>query len=262
MYTSDALDSYRIILADNNRDYLRLITEFIAETHLFEIIDYAFDGRQAVELTCKYRPDMLLLDLIMPVLDGFAVLEELYQSGYSTNTKVVMTSAVSLDYIMKKAESYNVDYVFLKPFKKEVFKKRLVEIMNRQSAGINDNRDWHENNPDLIVTKHIKEIGITANVKGYHYLRDAILMVHENFELLSRLTAGLYLSVAQKHNSTPQRVERAMRHAIETAWNRGNIGTLEEFFGYTILETRGKPTNGEFIAMLADKLNTELKLVD
>lgn len=261
MNKSDNDRMYRVLLADNNRDYLRLLFDFLSETKSFEIIDYAFDGRQALELTYKHMPDMLLLDLIMPVLDGFAVLEELYQSGYNASTKVVMTSAVGLDFIMKKAESYNVDYVFLKPFDKEVFKKRLVELMNNKTTEKFHDR-VNSNNPDSIVTNHIKTVGITANVKGYHYLRDAILMVHEDFELLSRLTSGLYASVAKKHNSTPQRVERAMRHAIEAAWNRGNIKTLEEFFGYTILETRGKPTNGEFIAMLADKLNTELKHVD
>jgi two-component system response regulator (stage 0 sporulation protein A) len=119
-----------------------------------------------------------------------------------------------------------------------------------------------EPRPDDIVTRHIKTVGITANVKGYYYLRDAILMVHDDFDLMSHLTAGLYARVADKHNSTPQRVERAMRHAIETAWNRGDIKVLEEFFGYTILDSKGKPTNGEFIAMLADKLSTELKYVD
>ena len=113
-----------------------------------------------------------------------------------------------------------------------------------------------------MVTSHIKAIGITANIRGYHYLREAILLVHENFDLMNQLTTSLYVSVAKKYNSTPQRVERAMRHAIETAWNKGNIEVLENFFGYTILDTKGKPTNGEFIAMLADKLNTELKYVD
>lgn len=251
---------FSVILADNNRDYLRILSDFLSETKAFRIIDYAFDGRQALELVQKYKPDLLLLDLIMPLLDGFAVLEELYKSGYNESTKVVMTSAVGMDFIMKKAASYNVDYVFLKPFEKEVFQKRLIELMNNKTTDKFDSRQRYA--PDSIVTKHIKTVGITANVKGYHYLRDAILMVHEDFNLLSRLTTGLYASVAKKHNSTPQRVERAMRHAIEAAWNRGNIKTLEEFFGYTILETRGKPTNGEFIAMLADKLNTELKYVD
>ena len=151
---------------------------------------------------------------------------------------------------------------FLKPFEKEVFKKRIVEIMtynidNRKSFGENVKADAND-----VVTKHIKAVGITANIRGYHYLREAILLVHDNFDLMSQLTTGLYVSVAKKYNSTPQRVERAMRHAIETAWNKGNIEILEDFFGYTILDTKGKPTNGEFIAMLADKLNTELKYVD
>lgn len=251
---------YRAVLADSNRDYLKLLSSFLEEVGIFFIEEYAFDGRQAFELTMKYRPDILILDLIMPVLDGFAVLEELAKSGYDGETKVVMTSAVSLDFIMKKAESYSVDYIFIKPFDKDVFKKRISQIMERQ-GGVSPG-EIYKTDPSFVVTKHIKSIGITANIMGYHYLREAILLVHEDFELMSRLTTGLYVSVAQKYNSTPQRVERAMRHAIETAWNKGNVEVLENFFGYTILDTKGKPTNGEFIAMLADMLNTELKYVD
>jgi len=251
-----------VILADSNRDYLRLVSSFLMETNEFEIIDFAFDGRQAYDLTRAHKPDLLVVDLIMPILDGFAVLEELGRDGFYAETKVVMTSAVNLDFVLKKAECYNVDYVFLKPFDKEVFKRRVLELM---AYVIPDTRIFGsrtEPDPSQIVTDHIKKVGITANIKGYYYLRDAILLVHEDFELMSHLTTGLYKCVANKHKSTPQRVERAMRHAIETAWNRGNIEVLEDFFGYTILDTKGKPTNGEFIAMLADKLNTELKYVD
>jgi two-component system, response regulator, stage 0 sporulation protein A len=251
---------FRALLADNNRDYLRLISGFLEETGVFSIEEYAFDGRQALELTMGLKPDILVLDLIMPFLDGFAVLEELGRNSYEGNTKVVMTSAVSLDFIMKKSESYEIDYIFLKPFDKEIFKRRILEIMACKKAEAVSREA--RSDPGYVVTKHIKAVGITANIKGYHYLREAILLVHDNFELMSQLTTGLYVSVAEKYNSTPQRVERAMRHAIETAWNKGNVKVLEDFFGYTILDTKGKPTNGEFIAMLADKLNTELKYVD
>ena len=252
---------FRTLLADNNRDYLRLVADYLNGTGQFIIEDYAFDGRQAYDLTRSLKPDLLVLDLLMPILDGFAVLEELAANGYNEETRVVMTSAVSLDFVLKKAQSYHVDYVFIKPFEKEVFKRRLVELMTQEKEA---SPEYGRTDPraDDIVTRHIKQVGITANVKGYHYLRDAILLVHDDFDLMNRLTAGLYATVADKYNSTPQRVERAMRHAIETAWNRGNIKVLEEFFGYTILDTKGKPTNGEFIAMLADKLNTELKYVD
>lgn len=252
---------YRAVLADSNRDYLKLLSSFLDETGMFAIEDYAFDGRQAYEHAMQHKPDLLVIDLIMPVLDGFAVMEELTKNGYDGG-KVVMTSAVSLDFIFKKAENYGIDYFFIKPFEKDVFKKRIVELMEckrpeRESIGNTLNADAGD-----VVTNHIKAIGITANIRGYHYLREAILLVHENFDLMNQLTTNLYVSVAKKYNSTPQRVERAMRHAIETAWNKGNIEVLENFFGYTILDTKGKPTNGEFIAMLADKLNTELKYVD
>jgi two-component system response regulator (stage 0 sporulation protein A) len=237
-----------------------MVADYLGETGLFVVEEYAFDGREALELTRELKPDLLVLDLLLPQLDGFAVMEELAAGGYNAPTKVTMTSLVGLDFVLKKAESYHVDYVFIKPFEKEVFKRRLVEIMSDDSGAVETRPA--EPRPDDIVTRHIKTVGITANVKGYYYLRDAILMVHDDFDLMSHLTAGLYARVADKHNSTPQRVERAMRHAIETAWNRGDIKVLEEFFGYTILDSKGKPTNGEFIAMLADKLSTELKYVD
>ena len=250
---------FTAILADNNRDYLRMISDYLSETGRFTVSEYAFDGREAVELIMRLKPDLFVVDLIMPVLDGFAVLEELARAGYSGNTRIVMTSAVALDFILKKAESFGVDYIFLKPFDKDVFQKRILELMEFRSE---TRRIPHAADPSAIITQHIKKVGITANVKGYYYLRDAILLVHNNFELMSHLTTGLYASVAEKYNSTPQRVERAMRHAIESAWNRGDIRVLEDFFGYTIHDNKGKPTNGEFIAMLADKLNTELKYVD
>jgi len=255
-------NKFTVILADRNRVYLRLITDYLKELRNFEIIEYAFDGRQALDMTMEHTPDLLIMDLIMPRLDCFAVLEELIEHGYNHDTRVILTSAVWLDFVLKKAESFGIDYVFLKPFEQSVFKKRITEIMSQKAfkplfLGGQKNRS-----PKEIVTQHIKMVGITANIKGYHYLREAILFVHQDFSLMSRLTKELYVMVADKYDSTPQRVERAMRHAIETAWNRGNLEVLENFFGYTILDTKGKPTNGEFIAMIADKLNHELKIVD
>ncbi len=255
-------EKYTTILADSNRDYLRLLTDFLDETDRFYIEDYAYDGRQAYELTMDKKPDLLIIDLIMPVYDGFAVLEELHKNGYNAKTKIVMMSAISIDFVLDKADSFNVDYIFLKPFDKQVFIKRILEIMQFDNRHGQFSRENRRADPSELVTRNIKTVGITANVKGYHYLREAILLVHEDEQMMNHLTTGLYSEVAKKYKTTPQRVERAMRHAIEAAWNRGNINVLEEFFGYTILDTKGKPTNGEFIAMFADKLNTELKYID
>ncbi len=254
----NGIHTYKVVLADNNRQCLRFISGLLTEINMFSVEDYAFDGRQAYDLTMKHAPDLLIIDLIMPIYDGFAVLEELRQNGYQHHTKIVMTSAVGIDYVFKKAQSYNVDHIFIKPFEKEVFKKRILELMSHD----NITTLVTDRTPQEVVTQHIKAVGITANVKGYYYLRDAILMVFDDFDLISHLTTDLYVRVAQKYDATPQRVERAMRHAIESAWNRGSVRVLEDFFGYTICDTKGKPTNGEFIAMLADKLNTELGCID
>ena len=256
------IKKYSVVLADSNRDYLRLLTDYLEQTNKFYIEEYAFDGKQAYELTMYKKPDLLILDLIMPKYDSFAVLEELYINGYDSSTKVVLTSAIGIDFVLKKAESFNINYIFLKPFERKIFQKRIIEVMGEEYSKSLPFCNRSIKNAQDIVTTNIKSVGITANIKGYHYLREAILLVHENSDWMRKLTAGPYVQVAINFDSTPLRVERAMRHAIESAWNRGSLSVLEEFFGYTILETKGKPTNGEFIAMLADRLDTEFKYVD
>jgi len=259
---ASANEKYTVVIVDHNRKSLRLVRDYLAATGQFEVVDFAFDGKQAVDVILQNKPDLLVIDLILPELDCFAVLEALRSMDYDTPTRIVMTLAVGLDFVLKRAETFGVDYIFLKPFDKNVFQKRVLEMMEfrQDQKGLANN--MQNANAIDIVTKLIKMAGVTANVKGYHYLRDAILMVYEDFGLINRLTTDLYGGIAKKYDSTPSRVERAMRHAIETAFGRADIDVLESLFGYTIMENKGKPTNGEFIAMLADKLATELKYVD
>lgn len=246
------------LLADSNRDNLRNMRDCLNQTGRFEILDYAFDGRQALQMIKELEPDLLIIDLVMPRLDCFAVLEALEEIGYRKETKVIVTSVIWLDFVLKKAQSLDVDYVLHKPFEKTFFQRRVCEIMQHQKGSAALLGGGAAVNERAIVTKHIKTVGITANVKGYHYLRDAIIMVRQDFRLMRRLTTDVYVQIAKEYETSPQCVERAIRHAIAGAWNRGDEASLTSFLGFANLVSNRKPSNGELITMLADKLRIEL----
>ncbi len=249
---------YTALLADSNRDNLRDMRDYLNQTGRFEVLDCAFDGRQALQMTKELEPDLLIIDLVMPTFDCFAVMEALDQAGYSKDTKVIVTSVIWLDFLLKKAQSLGVDYVLHKPFEKEFFLRRVGEIMQHQAQSTSFMDGGASANARGIVTKHIKTVGITANVKGYHYLRDAIIMAQQDYKLRSKLTTDVYVRIAKDYETSPQCVERAIRHAIEGAWKRGDNTAVISFLGFANLKNNKKPSNGELITMLADKLNTEL----
>lgn len=248
------------LLADSNRDNLRNMRDYLNQTGRFEVLDCAFDGWQALQMTIELEPDLLIINLVMPSLDCFAVLEALKEIGYNKKTKVIVTSAIWLDFVLKKAQSLGVNYVLQKPFEKEFFQRRVSEVMQHQTENVLLLDGGVSANARAIVTKHIKTVGITANVKGYHYLRDAIIMVQQDLRRRGRLTTDVYVQIAKEYETSPQCVERAMRHAIEGAWKRGDETALISFLGFTNRQINKKPSNGELITMLADKLNTELSL--
>lgn len=257
---------HRVVIADNNRSYLELMRDYFKKMNGFEIVAYAFDGKEACELAKLEKPDLIIVDLILPVIDGFGVIEHIRSCKELNHTKIVMISAISLDFVVKKAADLGIDYFFIKPFDIEIFKKRITEIMcfkHNIDTPYNDLGDFNEpKTEETIITGLIRQVSIKPNIKGYHYLRDAILLVLKDITFLSAITTKLYPSIAKRHNTTSQRVERAIRHAIETAWVNGRVSVLDGLFGYTINEKKGKPTNGEFIAMIADKVRIEKSFVD
>ena len=217
------------------------------------------------------KPDVVLLDVIMPHLDGIGVLEKLNDNG---NLPIcIMLSAVGQDNITKRALMLGANYYMVKPFEIDLLIKRIRDLKNSTQNQANfiskdvakptyinmDTVKTKEDNLEALVTNIIHEVGVPAHIKGYQYLRDGIIMVVENIDVLNQITKQLYPDLAKKHKTTPSRVERAIRHAIEVAWNRGQLEMLESIFGYTINANKGKPTNSEFIAMIADKLRLELK---
>ena len=266
-------EKIKILIADDNLDFVStLVTYFQAQSDM-EVVATAKDGMEACEKILKEKPSVALIDLIMPHLDGLGVLEKLC----STNTPLpicIMLSAVGQDSITAKAITLGAQYYILKPFNMDVLVQRIREIVTKPElatqpqilppvikptfVGISS-QATKEEVLEVKVTNIIHEIGVPAHIKGYQYLREAIMMVVNDIDIINQITKQLYPEIANKYRTTPSRVERAIRHAIEVAWGRGQVDTVESIFGYTVNSNKGKPTNSEFIAMIADKLRLDLK---
>lgn len=261
------MEKIKVVIADDNREFSNIISKYISSVGGFEVVGKAKDGVEALNLVEEKKPDILILDIIMPHLDGLGVLERLNSSEDEDSIpKVVVLSAVGQDTITQRAIELGASYYVVKPFDLEIFVKRLKDISHiKYDVEKSNKNDFQKTIPsskddksmESKITKLIQEVGVPAHIKGYVYLREAISMVIEDMDYLGAVTKELYPSVAAKHNTTPSRVERAIRHAIEVAWNRGKIDTIDKIFGYTVNNHKGKPTNSEFIALIADKLRLE-----
>ncbi len=241
----------KILIVDDNKDFCDILKNYLEEQKDFEICGIAYNGNEAVKMIPEINPNVIVLDIIMPHLDGIGVLERLQEMTLSENPHVIILTTLGQEKTTQRAVQLGADYYILKPFDLKVLSTRIRQLANGTgSAGSNIKAQ----SLDIEVTKVIHQMGVPAHIKGYQYLRDAILMVMEDVNLLGAVTKELYPMIAKKFNTTPSRVERAIRHAIELAWDRGNVEMMNKFFGYTINVERGKPTNSEFIAMVADKL--------
>ncbi|RJX23642.1 MAG: sporulation transcription factor Spo0A [Dethiobacter sp.] len=255
----------KILIADDNREFNELLTEYFHKEEDLDVIGNAYNGKEALELVREIKPDIILLDIIMPHLDGIGVLEELNKMDLFPKPKVIMLTAFGHENVTQKAVELGAAYYILKPFNLEILVERIRQLGKVQASSQRSTSPVVKNIPakkdDFIeeITQIIHEIGIPAHIKGYLYLRDAIAMVAEEIELLGSVTKILYPRIAQKFETTPSRVERAIRHAIEVAWARNNIETIKKFFGYTINTEKGKPTNSEFIALVADRIRLKNK---
>lgn len=269
----------KILIADDSADCSYTLSTYLSSQEEIETVLVASDGVEACEKILTEKPDVVLLDIIMPQLDGLGVLERLAQENI-TLPYIIMISAVGQDTITAKALSMGAQFYVLKPFKMDVLMKRIKEFVLKKeelgqvltfksgidNGGVVKNNfvdiDRNASKEDILekrVTNIIHEVGVPAHIKGYQYIRDAIIMSVNNVEVINQITKQLYPDLAKKHKTTPSRVERAIRHAIEVAWNRGQIDAVESIFGYTVNSNKGKPTNSEFIAMIADKLRLDLR---
>ena len=267
-----------VLIADDNKEFCSILNDYLLNQKDVVVTGIANDGREALSLIETKKPDLVILDIIMPHLDGLGVLEKLNTMNLEKMPRVIILSAVGQDKITQKAITLGADYYVVKPFDMDIFIKRIREMFNTQTLTTNSvNRQPATSQSSILsntssisynepvdleteITTIIHEIGVPAHIKGYMYLREAITMVVNDMELLSAVTKELYPSIAKKYNTTASRVERAIRHAIEVAWGRGQIEAINKLFGYTVHNDKGKPTNSEFIAIIADKLRLKNKV--
>ena len=259
-----------VAIADDNERILDMLGEIIEQDHDLNLIGKANNGEDMYRLIKEKEPDVVLLDLIMPKLDGLSVMEKINADDQITKRpEFIIVTAVGQERITEDAFSLGAEYYMLKPFDNQVLLNRIKNLRRRSDRRIRENvrpsvvREepgaYGTRNLETDVTNIIHEIGVPAHIKGYQYLRDAIILAVNDIEMLNSITKVLYPTIAKKHQTTPSRVERAIRHAIEVAWSRGKMDTIDALFGYTVSTGKGKPTNSEFIALIADKIRLEYK---
>ncbi|MEF9941485.1 MAG: sporulation transcription factor Spo0A [Lachnospiraceae bacterium] len=260
------MEQLNVAIADDNERILDLLDEIISNDKELTLVGKANNGEDMYKIIKNTEPDVVLLDLIMPKMDGLSVMDLINEDNtMKKHPDFIVVSAVGQDKITEDAFKKGANYYILKPFNNDMVINRIKSV-NRiirheiKSTGIHTNNiKVTEENIENHVTNMIHEIGIPAHIKGYHYLRDAIIMAVEDMDVLNAITKILYPTVAKMHQTTASRVERAIRHAIEVAWSRGKLDTLDELFGYTVSNGKGKPTNSEFIALIADTIRLEYK---
>ncbi len=252
-------ETIKIILADDNEEFCDVLKSFLTLQENIQVIDIAHNGKDAYEKICIHKPNIVIMDGIMPELDGLGLLEKIKTNeDLIEDTYCIMLSAMTQEKITQQAVNLGIDYYMAKPFDMNSLLKRIYEVVS--DAPNNSQLDNKNSfNLETTVTNILHEIGVPAHIRGYHYMRTAIIMSVENMEILNYITKELYPAIAKETNTTSSRVERAIRHAIEVAWSRGTLEAKDDIFGYTISSNKGKPTNSEFIAIIADKLRLEMK---
>lgn len=256
-------NAIKVVVCDDNKEVRESILSCFEKEKDIEVVANLSDGENAVEEVYKNEADVLLLDVIMPKVDGIGVLKKLNEQKGGKRPVVIMMMENVNDTICATCLDMGADYFMIKPFDVQLLHERINLLCKRVNVKRPDGVKYSSSRPsertlEISVTNTIHAVGVPANIKGYQYLRDAIIMSINDTELINAVTKQLYPKVAQKHNTSPSRVERAIRHAIEVACVRGSEEELYSLFGYTVNNTKGKPTNSEFIAMIADKLRLEM----
>lgn len=254
-------DALTVLIADDNQEFCKTMKSFFDTCEDIEVVGVAYDGKEAYEMVLETQPDVLLTDIVMPRLDGLGLLAKLENADIKKKPASIVFSAVGQEAITRKAISLGAKYYIVKPFDLEELAEHIrsfredvlqdaPQFISRQTTEL-----------ETTITKVIQKVGVPAHIKGYQYMRDAISMVIADMDVVNSITKVLYPSVAEHYATTPSRVERAIRHAIEVAWDRGDPDVLNSLFGYTIRSNKGKPTNSEFIAMIADKIRLDMKII-
>lgn len=256
-----------VAIADDNERMVEILNNIVKKDNEIRIVGKANNGEDVYQMIKEKEPDVVLLDLIMPKLDGLSVMERINQDQtIKKHPKFIVISAIGQEGITEDAFNLGAHYYIMKPFDNEMVLNRVKSIKNNIADGKSNHFSGAGNDKRMIenlenqVTDMIHEVGVPAHIKGYQYLRDAIMMVIEEPDMLNSITKILYPTIAKRNQTTPSRVERAIRHAIEVAWSRGNMDIINSLFSYTVSTGKGKPTNSEFIALIADKIRLQNKV--
>lgn len=253
------MDKIKVLMVDDNLNLVEMVKEYFRNHDTISIDYEAYDGEQGIEMIDKEKDhyDVIVLDLIMPKKDGLYVLEEMKQRGISK--KVIVATSYNASEVIREVSEYGVSYFILKPFELPDLEKRILETNRKKESS--KNIDFYYNNLQVSITKMLHELGIPSHIKGYQYIREGIGIIFERPETIGGITKELYPELADKFDTTVSRVERAIRHAIEVSWNRGNWTLMEEIFGHSVDIDKAKPTNSEFIVTIADKLRLDFHKV-
>ncbi len=274
-----------VAIADDNEKMLEVLGELIDNEKDMTLVGKARNGEEVCQIIKNKHPDVVLLDLIMPRMDGLTVMDSIYRdTSMKKYPKFIIVTAIGQDNVTEDAFRKGANYYILKPFSNDSVINRIKDLNGVRSPNLNiykpplvdaeedeeirkqreikrEEKREEERARELeeYVTHMLHEIGIPAHIKGYHYLRDGILMAIDDMDVLNAITKVLYPTVAKKNQTTASRVERAIRHSIEVAWSRGKLDTIDELFGYTVNTGKGKPTNSEFIALIADTIRLKYR---
>lgn len=242
-----------VVLADANEEFRTALKQAVEATGEFDVVGCAADGLAAAQDLAQRKPQLLVMDLLLPGLDGFGVLEQAAKD--KVQMKTVVVSALYRDQIVSQAMSRGVSFFMPKPCE-------MTSLLDQMRRTVNEGEESEDESQALEreVTAVIHEVGVPAHIKGYQYVREAIVIAVQDMDVINAVTKVLYPEVARRYSTTPSRVERAVRHAIEVVWDRGDLETLQRYFGYTVSNTKGKPTNSEFIAMIADRIRLQRKI--
>ena len=263
------MEKLNVAIADDNEKMVEMLGKMIDEDKELELVGKAHNGEEICRIIQSKEPAVVVLDIIMPKVEGLSVMEKMQHDGsIKKMPSFIVVSAVGQERITEDAFNLGADYYVLKPFDMQMLLNRIKhmktsvsrrtrEITKRGAA--QEKSAYPRRNLETDVTNIIHEIGVPAHIKGYQYLRDAIILCVNDMEMLNSITKILYPTIAKRQQTTPSRVERAIRHAIEVVWSRGKMDTIDELFGYTVSTGKGKPTNSEFIALIADKIRLEYK---
>lgn len=254
------MEKINILMIDDNINLIEMVREYFKESDNVNIAFEAHDGEEGINEISKNldKIDLIILDLIMPNKDGIYVLTEMKKRGI--NKKVIVATSYNAAEVIREVSEFGVSYYILKPFDLSDLEKRIYDITKKENN--NQNIDFYTSNLQVSITKMLHELGIPSHIKGYQYIREAVNIIFEKPSVIGGITKELYPELAQKFGTTTSRVERAIRHAIEVSWNRGNLDFMEEIFGYSVDIDKAKPTNSEFMVTIADKLRLDFHQVN